>query len=281
VKSKEVSPVDVTSTQTYFLHSGSSGLAFPSLPSVAFTSPLSFVRHTLHFLVVAVCYVLYLLLCFLVYHSILPRSRPFSNYITALTRRLNHPIPLLPLPSTRLGSAWQSFAPDIVLPLFSAVGTMSAADVLAMPMGVMADYVHATVGTTHWRLSADTGAREVARRLLKPVVEQGSDHVRLGTQVKALKVAEGEGGVRVVLGGEEIQVDTVILATPAGVTAKLLAGMLDEGRDGCPQRLIHELERLDKARQALIRVREAVRPHLSIRDAFIPRVASCKARSCT
>jgi flavin-dependent dehydrogenase len=105
--------------------------------------------------------------------------------------------------------------------------------------------------------------------------------VRLGTQVKALKVAEGEGGVRVVLGGEEIQVDTVILATPAGVTAKLLAGMLDEGRDGCPQRLIHELERLDKARQALIRVREAVRPHLSIRDAFIPRVASCKARSCT
>lgn len=249
---------DTYTHQTYFLHSGSSGLAFPALPSAAFTSPLSFFRHTLRFLITAICYLLYLLLCFLVYHSILSRSRPFSAYITSISYRLNYPIPLLPLPSTRLGNAFRSFARDIVLPLFSAVGTMSAADVLDMPMGIMADYVHTTVGTTHWRLSADTGAREVARRLVKVVKDQGEGHALMGTEVRGLYAGFGGKGVKVVYAGGELQVDTVILATPAKVAEKLLGGLTKSMQANEGMAAAGERKRLEVARKALRAVRQTV-----------------------
>lgn len=249
--------------ETYFIHTGSSGLSFPSLPSQAFTSPLSFLYHTAHFILFALAYLLYLSICFLVYHSVLPRSRPFSSYISTLRTRLDHPIPLLPLPSTRIGTAFSSFAHSIVVPLFSAVGTMSTADVLDMPMGIMADYVHTTVGTRHWRLSADTGAEEVARRLVRPVAEQGKGYVRLGTEVRGLEVVQKGGGVKIVLDekGEDVQVDMVVLATPASIAEQLLGGLLKSARSRGVEG--EEMDRLIMAREALKAVRHAVRPFSS------------------
>ena len=140
---------------------------------------------------------------------------------------------------------------------------MSTADVLDMPMGIMADYVHTTLGTSHWRLSADTGAGEVARRLIKPVVEQGKGFVRLGTEVRALEMLKGGGGVRVLLGenGEEVQADTVVLATPASIAETLLGGLLKSARSRGVEG--EEMDRLTMAREALKTVRHAVRPFSS------------------
>lgn len=88
-----------------------------------------------------------------------------------------------------------------------------------MPMGVLADYVYSTIGTRHYRLSTDSAAEEVARRLARPVREQGKGYVRLGQSVDGLDFGDG---VRIRLGGETLHVDKVILATPASVAERLM-----------------------------------------------------------
>lgn len=112
-------------------------------------------------------------------------------------------------------------------------------------------------------MSADTGAGEVARRLIKPVVEQGKGFVRLGTEVRALEMLKGGGGVRVLLGenGEEVQADTVVLATPASIAETLLGGLLKSARSRGVEG--EEMDRLTMAREALKTVRHAVRPFSS------------------
>lgn len=82
------------------------------------------------------------------------------------------------------------------------------------------------MGTTHFRLSADTGAREVARRLARKVRDQGEGYLKLGEEVKGLEYMK-DGTVEVRLRRDSVRVDTVILATQASAAEKLL-GMLNE-----------------------------------------------------
>lgn len=121
----------------------------------------------------------------------------------------------------------------IVLPLFSAVGTMTAADVWAMPVRLLLEYVHTTLGTSHYHLADGFSSADVARLLAAPVKDQGPDYVRLKTEVVGLEYALG-GGVRIKLrpaeglettAEETLRVEKVVLATQASVSGRLLRNL--------------------------------------------------------
>ncbi|WWD20562.1 hypothetical protein CI109_105038 [Kwoniella shandongensis] len=232
-----------TSSSTYFIHSGSSGFSIPSLPSSAYTSPFAFIHHLLSFLGVALCYILLVVLSFMAWHDVLPPSLTENDltlreFTTNLTAFLARPI-AIPLigysPWTPLGEVFESFVGTIVLPLFSAVGTMTSSDVWSVPVRVVLDYIHQTLGTDHYHFDKGYSAADVASRLSAPVKAQGKDYVRVGTEITGLEYAIG-GGVRVKLrtvsastedGGEEegLRVDKVVLATQASVAKMLLSGL--------------------------------------------------------
>ncbi|WRT70522.1 uncharacterized protein IL334_007520 [Kwoniella shivajii] len=228
-----------SNTSTYFIHSGSSGWSIPSLPSIAFTNLFTLLRDITTFLGVAFCYLLLVTLSFMAWHDILPScvSSPDSTlreFTTQLSIFLSKPltIPIIDYtPWTPLGDTFEFFIGKIVLPLFSAVGTMTSADVWSMPVRIMLEYIHTTLGTNHYHLSRGFSAADVANLLIKPVESQGQEYVKLGTEIIGLTY-NLNGGVSVGMrNGDnepervEIIVDKVILATQASVAKKLLEGL--------------------------------------------------------
>ncbi|WVQ70536.1 hypothetical protein IAR50_000055 [Cryptococcus sp. DSM 104548] len=229
---------------TYFIHSGASGWSIPSLPSRAFTGPLRFIGAILNLLGAAISYLLLVVLSLLAWHDILPSHlsspdltvRQFTNQLSSFLAR-PFPIPIIGWsPWTPLGAAFEAFIGTIVLPLFSAVGTMTEQDVYDLPVRILLEYIHVTLGTSHYRLGGGLASGDVTSTLVEEVEAQGEGYVRVGTEVKGLEYAVG-GGVRVKLrrvagsgsgsNGDEgevesLRVDKVVLATQASVARPLL-----------------------------------------------------------
>ncbi|OXG96093.1 hypothetical protein C345_00480 [Cryptococcus neoformans A2-102-5] len=241
-----VVPVNYTfsfssSQSTYFIHSGASGASIPSLPSEAFTGPSRLARALMKLLGVALCYLLLIALSFAAWHDLLPQPlssttltvRQFTAYLSSF---LTYPIriPAIGLsPWTPLGNIFEDFMGTLVLPLFSAVGTMTAADVWAMPVRLLLEYVHITLGTSHYHLGDGFSSADVARQLSAPIKDQGPDYVRLKTEVVGLEYASG-GGVKIRLrsvgdlemtADETLRVEKVVLATQASVARCLLRNL--------------------------------------------------------
>jgi len=142
------------------------------------------------------------------------------------------------------------FIEDIVLPLFSAVGTMTTTDVLDTPIGSLLDYVHSTIGTSHFTLGPGCSAGTVANVLALSVVKQGPGYLRLGEEV--LDMRYESGGVRMRCRSGDISVDQVVIATQASA-AMVLLGMLQKSLSGA------ELKRVSRMRAALTKVEYRVR----------------------
>jgi hypothetical protein len=212
---------------TYFIHSGASGLSLPSLPAHASRNTLRITLGLMNLVIVGICYVALLITAFLSWHGLLPASlsgdASFLTVVEAISNFIDKPISRLP--RTRLGPQFKAFATDIVLPLFSAVGTMTEDDVWSTPAVHILDYIHAGVGTAHYSLGEGKSARDVSRLLAAPIRKQGNDHLRLGSAIRSIRynAKNSIGGVTVLLdGGGEIDVDCVVIATPARAARHLL-----------------------------------------------------------
>lgn len=205
---------------------------------------------------------------------------------------------------------------DVVVPLFSAVGTMTSLDVLEMPLKTVLEYVHSTVGTPHYTLGG-CSARDVARLLVRPVEKQGDGYVRLGEEIVSMDVSKSAAAARedqpsalsrrsrtststssarecgdqsrseIVVklkDSGEIPVDKVVIATQASAALSLL-GLL-RGED---ELLVHEQRRTERIKSALRQVEYRVsRPHphsdLHIGHGHgqyhsLPGVIDCRIRS--
>lgn len=157
-----------------------------------------------------------LALAFLSWHHLLPAS--LASPSCTLRTLTNPSLPLV-------GSVWQDFIEEIVLPLFSAVGTMTSLDVWSTPVQCLLEYIHTTVGTAHYTLGKGFTAQRVAERLVNPIFEQGAEYLRLGADVTGLQYRDGAVVVR--LGVEEIEVDRVVIATQASAASGLLSMLED------------------------------------------------------
>ncbi|WWC65427.1 uncharacterized protein I303_108045 [Kwoniella dejecticola CBS 10117] len=259
-------------SSTYFIHSGSSGYSTPSLPSRAWSTFFTLVGALATFIGVAICYSMMVLLSLVAWHDLLPRciSRPsdltlreFTSTISSfLSYPLTIPIPFRPYPVwTPLGDMFDFFIAQIVLPLFSAVGTMTDADVWSLPVRIVLEYIHLTLGTDHYHPAEGYSAADIAKKLVRPVLAQSEDHLKLSTEIIGLEYISAEEGIRLSMktssadaGGrnEEIMVDRVILATQASVAKRLLEGLEDSlrgvGRD-------KEKRKISEMRAALGKVR--------------------------
>jgi hypothetical protein len=269
--SSATTPNQITKpSRPHFIHSGASGQSIPSLPSSAFKSPLALITSLLTLIAYAGCYLLLLALAFLSYHDLLPTlfSGSLSDFNNQIASFLYHPIPIPYLPLyTPLGRVWRSFISDIVIPLFSSVGTMPEDEVYRTPVKVLLEYIHKTVGTDHYTPAPGHSARTIAEKLVESVREQGVGYLRTGNRVAGLRYENGEVVVRLATqsegqgsgNGEEIRVDRVVLATPASVTANLL-GLLGESLDSQERDSAAELEteRVRMMRRALKGVRYKV-----------------------
>ncbi|ODO10425.1 hypothetical protein I350_01020 [Cryptococcus amylolentus CBS 6273] len=268
---------------TYFIHSGASGWSIPSLPSKAFTGPFNLLRALLNLLGVAISYLLLVVLSFLAWHDILPSqlSSPdltVGQFTTHLSSFLARPlrIPFIGWsPKTPLGSAFESFMRTIVLPLFSAVGTMTHQDVFNLPVRILLEYIHVTLGTAHYRLGKGLSSGDVTARLVGVVEEQGEGYVNVGTEVRGLEYAVG-GGVRVKLrrvvangdgdgggnregrgGVESLRVDKVVLATQASVARPLLEDLEANLKTWGEEKERRRVRRMAEALQS-VRYRETI-----------------------
>ncbi|WWD08504.1 hypothetical protein V865_006616 [Kwoniella europaea PYCC6329] len=267
-----------SSQSTYFIHSGSSGYSIPSLPSRAYQNIFNLVRDMATFVGVAICYTLLVILSFVAYHDLLPRclSNPGSKktenemtlkeFTSILSAFLTQPftIPIIEYEVwTPLGELFESFfISKLVIPLFSSVGTMTTKDCLQLPMKVILEYIHLTLGTDHYQLSKGYTASTIAELLAKPIREQGEGYVRLSTEIMGL---EYDGDVSIKMkkstaqrqgqqeGEEEerITVDKVVLATPASVAKILLEGLESSLNNN---RQIKEGRRVGQMRAALGKV---------------------------
>ncbi len=134
---------------------------------------------------------------------------------------------------------------------------MNLEDVWSTPVHCLLEYIHATVGTPHYVLGSGFTAAEVAARLIKPVVDQGGGYLRLGAEITGLE--SRDGAVVVKLGIEEIEVDTVVIATQAsaavGLIGMLEASLAKRGEKG-------ELRRVRGMKKALSEVKYRVSPSL-------------------
>ncbi|TXT03864.1 hypothetical protein VHUM_04287 [Vanrija humicola] len=222
-----------TARDTYFIHSGASGASLPNVPTSAWSSPSAFARAALRFASVAVSYFVLLVISFFNWHGVLGLVHGKGSYATfrdvvdSVAGTLEQPVRWLP--RTGLGESFKWFAAEIVLPLFSAVGTMTDVDVWNTPAVHLLDYIHAGVGTSHYTLGAGRSARDVAQLLAEPVRKQGADHIRLGTAIHAIRYRKTNTGRVLVLsldGGDDLEVDRVVIATPASV-ARALLGTLE------------------------------------------------------
>ncbi|WVO17571.1 imidazoleglycerol phosphate synthase, cyclase subunit [Cryptococcus depauperatus] len=221
---------------TYFIHSGNSGASIPSLPLDASKSVIKFCQALTRLLGVALCYLLLVVLSLMAWHDLLPVCAPdttLRQLTASVSGFLARPvtIPFIRYTIwTPLGDTFKTFVETIVLPLFSAVGTMTLDDVWNLSAKVLLEYVHTTLGTLHYLLAEGYTSADVARLLSVPVKGQGIDYIRLDTEVTRLEYAVG-GGMRVLFrsikegaSGEEesLRVDRVVLATQASVAKRLL-----------------------------------------------------------
>ncbi|KAI9633634.1 uncharacterized protein MKK02DRAFT_34559 [Dioszegia hungarica] len=225
-------------TKPYFIHTGASGSAIPSLPSKSYASPRALTRAIASFLGTACAYLLWVVIAALGWHDLLPLRHGRQTTLRHMTARVSHHLtyPLsyfshsLPRASalaSPLGNVFEAFVYDIILPLFSAVGTMTTSDVLDTSIGSLLDYVHSTVGTSHFTLAPGISAGTVAMRLAEEVGAQGEGYLRVGEEVLDLVYSAGEGNITVKCRGGDIEVDQVVLATQASAAAVLL-GMLEK-----------------------------------------------------
>ena len=214
--------------ETAFIHSGASGLSSPSLPFSSRASLPACLHGTIRWIGYAVCYLLLLFLALLSWHDF----SPFPTLASSLSS----------------ATLWRDFVNTIVVPLFSAVGTITSSDVLKLPIHHVLEYIHATLGTPHYSLGTGFSAATVAARLSAPIVQQGVGHLRLGETVRGLRVT-GEG-VTVECASGDFDVDVVVIATQPRAAAALLEGVQSVERD--------EARRIAGMRRALERVETRV-----------------------
>ncbi|WWC92098.1 uncharacterized protein L201_007052 [Kwoniella dendrophila CBS 6074] len=264
-------------SSTYFIHSGSSGYSWPSLPSRAYSNLFILIKDIGTWFGVAICYLMLVLLSFMGYHDLLPlcvteSSVTLREFTISLSTFLAYPftIPYFNYtPWTPLGGLFQDFfIGKIVIPLFSSVGTMTTSDVWSLPVRIILEYIYLTLGTNHYQLSKGFSAASIADLLVGPVQKQGSDHVRLSTELSSLEyIAASQdsgdigGSVKISMRkcdasdaetSEELLVDKVILATQASVAKYLLAGLEDSLGN---TRQDTEKRRVSEMRAALHKIR--------------------------
>ena len=235
--------------QTHFIYGGNTGLSAPSLPTRAYTSFWSSLGGVWHWLEYAICFVLLIALAFMMWHDLLPTdlaNASLEQFTDGICTVFANPLPLIYTP---LGRMWRHFTEDILVPLYSAVGTMPTEDLWRTPARVVLEYVHAGVGSPHYVLKG-YGAAEVARRLAAAVEQQGSEYLRLGQQVVDFTV----GGRGVVLhisdsqgdesSADEVEVDTVVIATQPSAARSILDMMgeaLFRSGDKAELRLVRQM----------------------------------------
>lgn len=199
---------------------------------------------------------LWLIIAFLGWHNLLPlaggRQTTLRDFTSTISYHLTYPLALLSGSRvnslrTPIGTIFSDFITDILLPLFSAVGTMTTSDVLDTPIGCLLDYVHSTFGTSHYTLGQGYTAANVAEKLVEEVKEQGEGYLRLGEQVHGMEYVSG-GRVKVKCRGGDVEVDEVVLATQASA-AVLLLGMLEGNLED--KGVIGELQRVKGMKRAL------------------------------
>lgn len=133
-----------------------------------------------------------------------------------------------------------------------------------IPVKVILEYVHTTVGTDHYKPAEGHSAGTIAKKLAKSVEEQGEGYLRLGETIERMEC--GEEGISLKLrkrslnstaeaqdeqgeaGVEEITVDRIVIATQASA-AKELLGMLDRALTDEPDKA--ERRRIATMRKAL------------------------------
>ena len=222
----------------------------PALPSEALRSTSHLLRAMGRWIAYALCYLLLLFLSFISWHGfpIVKLGLRDLNGVVSLSSR----IPFM-------GWIARSFVLDIIVPLFSAVGTMTTDDVLSIPLPIVLDYVHSTLGTPHYVLGGGLTSRDVARMLIAPIEEQGRGHVKLGVNIVDLRRQEHDGPARdtlegrmdrgpivvVLEDGDEIVVDHVVIATQASAATKLVQ-MLRRRCEGEEKQLDLWLNALDQ-----------------------------------
>ncbi|TYJ51116.1 hypothetical protein B9479_008331, partial [Cryptococcus floricola] len=199
-------------------------------------------------------------------------------FTTHLSSFLARPLPIPFIgwsPKTPLGYAFESFMGTIVLPLFSAVGTMTHQDVFNLPVRILLEYIHVTLGTAHYRLGKGLASGDVTARLVGVVEEQGEGYVNVSTEVRGLEYAVG-GGVRVKLrrvsangdgdgnregggaeGVESLRVDKVVLATQASVARPLLEDLEANLKTWGEEKERRRVRRMAEALQS-VRYRETI-----------------------
>lgn len=198
-------------------YTGASGTSFPSVPSHAWSDPMALIRAIVQLLTTGVCFLVLIVTAAASWHGLLSKTRTFREVVESVASTLEHPLPLVYTP---LGSSFRTFASDVLVPLFSSVGTMTAEDLWTTPAHHILEYIHAGMGTSHYSLGKGESARDVARLLSDPVRAQGDDHIRLGTTIKS--ITQRRGSLVLSLDDDELLVDKLVLATPASVTRSLL-----------------------------------------------------------
>lgn len=242
--------------RAYFTYEGASGVSLPSLPSAAWRSLVTLVLSLAELLLAGVCYALFLGLAFLTWHSLLParlQKASFGAVIDATAEVIDRPLRWGP--RTRLGHPFRRFVSRLVIPLFSAVGTMTVPDVLSAPAEPLLDYVHAGVGTAHYSLGP-ISSRDVAMALASPP----GIRLRLGISVTGIRYANGR--LHLALDGGEEAFDRVVLATEASASLKLLESLefdmtlagrgRDRGRIRRIQKIRKEVLRSVQYRESLV-----------------------------
>jgi flavin-dependent dehydrogenase len=155
-------------------------------------------------------------------------------------------------------------------------------EVFRTPTKHLLEYIHKTVGTDHYSPARGHSARTIANRLARAVEDQGEGYVLLGKTVSGLRYEgeevvvsfkgrneeEGEAGEE-----QEVNVDRVILATPASVALSLL-GMLEESltprasntSSGAESEEEKEMQRVKTMRSALkkVRYKVSISPSISL-----------------
>jgi hypothetical protein len=204
------------SSSTYFIYSGGSGLSLPTLPSAAWRSPFGLITALLTVFYNAVCFIILLVLSAATYHGLLgsPASSPWclGDFVD---------VPFF-------GRLYSPFIHNILVPIFSAVGTMTSEAVLNSPFTFFAEYIHTTIGTPHYTL-ANASAQTVAEKLAHEVSAQGKGHLRLNEEIASIsrKNDGGEQDPEGSLGigfknGDNITVDRLVVATQASAAGNLL-----------------------------------------------------------
>lgn len=240
----------------YFTYEGASGASLPSLPRGAWRNPIALARGIIELLLAGVCYVLFLGLAFAAWHSLLPaelQKASFGTVVDAAADKIDKPLRFLP--RTHLGAPFRRFVDRLVVPLFSAVGTMTIRDVMSAPAEPLLDYVHAGLGTAHYSLGP-VSSRDVAMALASPPDLK----LRLGIAVTGLRYVNGK--LVLALDGKDEAFDRVVLATEASASLKLLESLefdmtlagrgRDKGRIRRIQRVRKEVIRSVKYRESIV-----------------------------